>query len=322
MRQWRVGTFSMGLLLLATGIGLLYGQFKAYPAAEYLLQWWPLIFILLGLEVLLHTYFNKVEDGRIKYDVFSIFIVFIIVMTGLSLQAASHLGLTSYVQKNITAERFYLQTDQEIALGNNIQKLVIQTERCSQLDIRTGPGDAILCNARVAIRAGSKSEAEQELGNRVQVKTSSSGNTMYLRLGFSVNEFDSKYTLVLPQRVAVEIEHDDARLDIANARLSNDWLIKGNGATDISLASPTDVMVSVLLPENQNVVGNLNWNTLSAPAVKDAVANEAEGGENNDIHKEGSNEAVKTIESKVGNGTHQMTVIRQGGGKISINQLP
>lgn len=28
MRQWRVGTFSMGILLLATGILLLYGQLQ------------------------------------------------------------------------------------------------------------------------------------------------------------------------------------------------------------------------------------------------------------------------------------------------------
>ena len=69
MRQWRVGTFSMGILLLATGILLLYGQLQPYPATEYLLQWWPLIFVLLGLEVLLQAYFNKVEDGesRVRY---------------------------------------------------------------------------------------------------------------------------------------------------------------------------------------------------------------------------------------------------------------
>lgn len=323
MRQWRVGTFSMGMLLLATGIALLYGQFQPFPAPEYLLNWWPLIFILLGVEVLLQTYFNKGEDSRIKYDVFSIFIVFMIVMTGLSLQAASHLGLTSYVQKNITAERFYLQNDQEIAVANNIQKLVIQTERCSQLDIKTAPGEAILCNARVAIRAGSKSEAEQELGSRVQVSTSSSGNTMYLRLNFSGNEYDGKYTLVLPQRLAVEIEHNAAKLEIANATMRSDWLIKGHGATDISLASPADTLVSVLLPQDQKVAGNLTWNTQDGQAAEKDRASEAAGDKDNAAHTEGSNESIKTMESKIGNGTHKMTVIHdQGGGQVTINQLP
>jgi hypothetical protein len=36
MRQWRVGTFSMGLLLFCTGIGLLYAQFQylKYPVSS------------------------------------------------------------------------------------------------------------------------------------------------------------------------------------------------------------------------------------------------------------------------------------------------
>ncbi len=322
MRQWRVGTFSMGLLLLATGIGLLYGQFQPYPVAEYLLQWWPLIFILLGLEVLLQAYFNKVEDGRVKYDVFSIFIVFIIVMTGLSLQAASHFGLTSYVQKNITAERFHLQADQEIAVDSSIQKLVIQTERCSQLDIKTAGGNVILSNARVAIRAGSKIEAEQELKNTVQLTTSTSGNTMYLRLGFGGSDYDARFALVLPERLAVEVDHNTARLQISNARLMNDWLIRGTGSADVSLPSSTDALVSVLLPQDQNVAGNLNWETSDSQAAAKDTGNEDSNGKPNDTHTPSSDQSVKTMASKMGQGKHKMTIIRQGGGQITINQLP
>lgn len=321
MRQWRVGTFSMGILLLATGIVLLYGQFQPYPAAEYMLQWWPLIFVLLGLEVLLQAYINKIEDGRVKYDIFSIFIVFIIVMAGLSLQAASHFGLSGYVQKNIAAESFYLQADREIAVGRDIQKLVIQTERCSQLDIKTAQGDTILCNTQVAIRAASRGEAEQELQNRVLVSSSISGNTMYLRLGLDGSAYDGKYSLVLPQRVAVEIEHGTASLEIANARLGNDWLIKGSGRTDISLASPPDVLVSVLLPQDQNVAGNLNWTNRDGQAAAKDTANDDAGKGDNDSHDAGSYEAIKTMESKLGNGTHKMTIIHQDR-PITINQLP
>jgi hypothetical protein len=299
----------------------LYGQLQPYPATEYLLQWWPLIFVLLGLEVLLQAYFNKVEDGRVKYDIFSIFIVFIIVMAGLFLQTASHLGLADYVQKNIIAERFYLQADQEIAVGKHIQRLVIKAERCSKLDLRTAQSDTILCNTQVAIQAASRSEAEQELANQVLVKSSTSGNTMYLRLGPDSGAYDGKYSLVLPQRLAVEIEHDTASLEIANARPGNDWLIKGSGRTDISLASPADVLVSVLLPQEQNVAGNLNWTTREEQtAARDTTNNDAvqEHSASRGIDRY---EAIKTMESKMGNGLHKMTIIHQHG-TITINQLP
>lgn len=38
MRQWRVGTVSMGLLLLFSGIGLLYAQFNQLTVAHVALH--------------------------------------------------------------------------------------------------------------------------------------------------------------------------------------------------------------------------------------------------------------------------------------------
>ena len=43
MRQWRVGSFSMGLVLVLLGIGLLLYQLKGAPAAlDLIFNWWPL----------------------------------------------------------------------------------------------------------------------------------------------------------------------------------------------------------------------------------------------------------------------------------------
>ena len=54
MRQWRVGTFSMGLLLLCTGIGLLTPN-SASPGDKQHLKVVLVIFIILGVEVLLQS---------------------------------------------------------------------------------------------------------------------------------------------------------------------------------------------------------------------------------------------------------------------------
>ncbi|MDD3889484.1 MAG: hypothetical protein PHR65_06145, partial [Syntrophomonadaceae bacterium] len=84
MRQWRVGTLSMGLLLIVLGAGLIFAQVNKVAVIDVLLNWWPLLFILLGAEVLVQIGLNKDEVIKVKYDIFSIIIVFIIVMTGLA----------------------------------------------------------------------------------------------------------------------------------------------------------------------------------------------------------------------------------------------
>jgi len=52
MRKWRVGTISMGILLVATGILLLLGEIKGISGAMLILRWWPVILIVLGVEIL------------------------------------------------------------------------------------------------------------------------------------------------------------------------------------------------------------------------------------------------------------------------------
>ena len=75
MRQWRVGTLTMGLVLVLSGIGLLYAQFDRAGAVGSLLQWWPDIFVLLGIEVLVQNYWKKDEGSGLRYDILSIIIV-------------------------------------------------------------------------------------------------------------------------------------------------------------------------------------------------------------------------------------------------------
>ena len=78
MRQWRVGTVSMGLRLLFSGIGLLYAQFNQLTVAHVSLTWWPVLFVVLGIEVLVQNYLNRKQESKIKYDIFSIFIILLI----------------------------------------------------------------------------------------------------------------------------------------------------------------------------------------------------------------------------------------------------
>lgn len=317
MRKWRVGTFSMGLLMVLSGVGILLAQIQGISALGYALKWWPLLFVVLGVEVLLQSYFSGAESSPVKYDIFSIFIILLMVTFGLSLQAASETGLVRYVQQNITAERFYLQSEREIPVEQSVQKVVVEAERCARLEVSTGSGDSILCNIGAGIRSQSKTEAEQILQNQTQIAVSRSGSTMYLRLGFAeAYNHDGTFSLVLPEKIAVEIAHGTASLQVINARINKDWLITGAGSVDVILAPKSDVLLSVIGPDPLDLKGNMNWTDPQGHPVQAPVRQQESQGPEKIGEEKGSQ-----AQARLGQALHKLSIVHEGGG-ITVNQLP
>jgi uncharacterized membrane protein len=79
MRQWRVGTISMGVLLIVVGFVCFLANLTGnFMLIRTVLNLWPTVLILLGIEVLTYSFFLKVDSPRIRYDGFSIFIIMLI----------------------------------------------------------------------------------------------------------------------------------------------------------------------------------------------------------------------------------------------------
>ncbi|MDD3023098.1 MAG: hypothetical protein PHE26_04285 [Syntrophomonadaceae bacterium] len=316
MRQWRVGTFSMGLLLFCTGIGLLYAQFQPLLVVESIFKWWPVIFIILGIEVLLQSYLKKGEESKIKYDIFSILIIFFIVMTGMGLQLAGKVGLSSYIQENISAEQYNIEMDREIALDKDIQKVVIEVDSGPRLKVRTGSEDSIQCNTQAEIRAQSEAEARQVMQEKNKLNSRRNGNTLYLSLGLSAGGdcYNVAYSLILPERLAVELEHHDASLQITAGQIAGDWLIRGDGYLDITLAPQSNLELYAFTSQALPLKGNLNWTAPDGQPLK--VQPQQVDGELTEI-----DEASVQAQAKLGTGRCKMTIIHQGN-EIRVNQLP
>ena len=82
VRQWRVGSLSMGLVLVATGVLMLVSLMVQVDVLDILLTFWPVVLISLGLEVLLHLFLGKGGDGKVRYDVLSVlFIGFLLTLS-------------------------------------------------------------------------------------------------------------------------------------------------------------------------------------------------------------------------------------------------
>lgn len=106
MRQRRVGTVSMGVLLIMLGGLLLYAQISLIPAMEIVIKWWPIILFLLGAEVLIYTALSKQDSPKVKYDLFSIFIILLIVLTGVGMYGLTEAGVIPRLNRIVVAQNF------------------------------------------------------------------------------------------------------------------------------------------------------------------------------------------------------------------------
>lgn len=91
MRSWRVGSFSMGIVLIGMGVMVLLSLFSQVNMLKYIMIVWPLSLICVGIEILLHLFLKKQSDVVIKYDALSIVFVSLLMVVSIVLY-----GILSY----------------------------------------------------------------------------------------------------------------------------------------------------------------------------------------------------------------------------------
>lgn len=105
MRTWRVGTISMGVSLVGLGMILLISQIANMNMTTILLSWWPLLFIILGVEILFYIYFSRKESSFVKYDILSILFVGLLGTTGIVLILLTSSGIMDQVRADRAKRR-------------------------------------------------------------------------------------------------------------------------------------------------------------------------------------------------------------------------
>lgn len=79
MRRWRVGTLTVGLVLISFGVLLILGQIQGVSTIDLVYKWWPIVLIMLGIETLVFVYFAKDGETRVRFDGFSIFLIIVLI---------------------------------------------------------------------------------------------------------------------------------------------------------------------------------------------------------------------------------------------------
>jgi hypothetical protein len=269
MRQWRVGSFSMGLVLVLLGIGLLMDRFQgAQSALELIINWWPLVLILLGIEVLAAGVLSRGEKFTIKYDFWSVLLVilfFLFSLTGYALNAS---GIIPLIQETIALKEHSVTLAEEVIGLEGIDRVVLS---CSggALELRSTGGSDVRIFGRGTVSAISAEEAAA-LVESVKSDNYIEGSTLYIQVnelpyrttlfGWSGSRETSR-TILIPADMALELRHSRSyqHTGVILDNLAAPWSLNATGAVIATLSPSLQVTVFGLTDRPGNFTGNANW---------------------------------------------------------------
>ncbi len=213
MRTWRVGSVSMGLSLVLLGIFLFVSQMTGTQLVEPLLLWWPLILVVLGIEIIVYSFLSKKEDPIVKYDFLSILFVGILGTIGIVFTLLSSIGLLSEVQDFMGAE--YKSFDLPVVeenLPGTITRIVLET---NGQKVNVEGSDEEKLHVFGTYRATISSHEKPPLKEKGDyIMTKKVGDTLYITIKeptVSLSPFSNSTTTIEPTIVVPNSIRVDAR---------------------------------------------------------------------------------------------------------------
>ncbi|WP_052756006.1 hypothetical protein [Paenibacillus durus] len=178
VRYWRVGSLSMGLNLLFLGVLIMISQWKGVDVFETALAWYPIVFILLGLEIVLYTLWFR-GKGKVHYDVLSIFFVGILSICCLVFAGLGSLGLTGEIRSAVSSHEYQYSLPETRSSANGIGKIIVQGDNPYKVKVDQTTG-------KEWFTFGSYWSGSERLDSELEknlVRSERTGDTVYLLLG-------------------------------------------------------------------------------------------------------------------------------------------
>ena len=222
MRKWRVGTFSMGMLLISIGVILLAGQISGISSAKLIFSWWPIILVILGIEVLAHVYFSKEEQPKVKYDGFSIFIIIFIIIASTVIYSIGYAINTIPGVKDLSAFGVYRNESRytkNFTIKLEEQKMFSLKNYDGNIVIKQGEGDNIEIEADISITNNDETYAKNVADGIVEISKANGINLstkFYNRSGTSdkIKAIRVNYLVRVPKGVEVSVKNEQGTVTV------------------------------------------------------------------------------------------------------------
>ncbi len=266
MQKRRVGTISMAVVLIGFGVLIFISQVNKVSAVELAIKFWPAILFLIGGEILWAVYANKDEDIKVRYDVLSIFVVLIIVGINLVIYGLIETDMMKRFNLMLSSHTFnYQMSLNEIEVGEEIKKIVINPSSHSSLTVRTGKENKIISTGSLNITTDSEKKAKEFLDDEY-IKVNKVGDIAYVSF-IGRTDYDDgvhsispyEFNLTIPEDRKVEISKVN-ELELILDGIKNDWVIDDVNQTKVRLGKDIDVKISAFVYGNEALKGNAKWN--------------------------------------------------------------
>ena len=258
MKNKKVGTISMAIILIAMGVIMFISQINEISAIDMAFKLWPLTLVLLGIEILWAKYKSSDEGSNIKYDIFSVFIVFVILFVNIGMYGVAETGIMKVI-KNKVVEQYYdfELPNAELLIDETIDKIIVEGFHNSNIKVRTSSNNKVIARASVSINANSQEEAKLVSESNI-FKIEKIDNIVYIKYKNSYDYHFNDINISLPSNSKVEIK-DGNQLELVIDSIENNWIIDNVDNVKLRINKDLDITINTELREEENLNGNVKW---------------------------------------------------------------
>jgi hypothetical protein len=251
MRTWRVGTFSMGAALVLLGLFLFLSRFMGFDLVHVMSAWWPILLIVLGIEILLYLFFSRQEKSILKYDFVSILFVGLLGMAGILFATLSAAGIMGKVEEVVAREeRSFELPDFSYQMDDNIKRVVLRTTAYQTTIEAIEEKEVSMFGT---YRAQTTKKEKLLVSAEDYVYANRKGDTLYVNVKTLPNEIGPFYshtevasTILIPRGVELEVISTGADITLNPREIENDWSIKGASSLDVKVAETSNLNIQAV----------------------------------------------------------------------------
>ncbi|WP_342429315.1 hypothetical protein [Neobacillus sp. FSL H8-0543] len=285
MRTWRVGTISMGASLVLLGLFLFLSRFLGYDLVNVMTAWWPILLIVLGIEILLYLAFSRQEKQVLKYDFLSIFFVGLLGTAGIVFAVLSTSGIMNRVEEVVAREeRSFDLPDFSYQTDDSIKRVVLRTVGYPMTIEATDEKEVSMFGTYRAQTTKSKKlikDADE------YVHTNKKGDTLYINIKTMPNDLGPFHdyreiaaTILIPNDVNLEVI-GSGNLTLKPRTLANDWDIDSASSLEVVVAENSNLKIAAVGFSEVNGKDGL-WKV-----TEEVTADEMDGVERNAVYQSG-----------------------------------
>lgn len=251
MRTWRVGTFSMGASLVFLGLFLFFSRFLGLNLVQVMTAWWPLLLVVLGIEILLYLFLARQEKPLLKYDFLSIFFVGLIGTAGIAFAIVSSTGILGKVEEVMAREeRSFELPAFSYQMDDSIKRVVVRTVGY-EMTIEATADKEVSMFGTYRVQTTNKTKLLKSADD--MVAAIKKGDTLYINvktLPKEISPFDSNgvvaATILVPNHVKLEVIGSNSSLTLKPRSLENDWNIENGSSISVDIADNSHLKVAAV----------------------------------------------------------------------------